>query len=504
MTTATENIAGAHPSGEALATDAPMLIGGQWVPAVDGEWIDVVSAGERSVTLARVPRARAADADRAVKAARAAFPGWRDRHFKERQQALLKIADALADAAEELAVLTAKDTGNAIRTQARPESQTLVDLFRYFGGVAGEFKGVTLPAGDGQLQYTRREPLGVVAGILPWNSPLMIAGFKTPAALVAGNTLVLKAAEDAPLTILKMAEICQQFLPDGVLNVVTGYGAEVGEALVQHPDVDKVSFTGSTKVGRHVAQTAGERISHMSLELGGKSPSIVFPSAARDADQVDALASNLLLSTRFARQGQSCTAGSRLFVHTDVYDDVLAAVAAKAKAMKVGNPLDESTDMGAIINQKQFDQINSYIADGKSQHGVELALDCALDIPDGLDGFYQGPTIFSMADNSWRVAREEIFGPVLVAIPWQERDEVIRMANDSHYGLAAFVWSNELTEALDTAHRIQSGWVQVNQGGGQVIGQAYGGYKSSGIGREVSLEGAMEGFTQVKQINIKF
>jgi len=504
MTTATEKITGAGTPGREPAPDWPMLIGGRHVPAVDGECIDVVSAGERSVTLARVPRGRDADADRAVQAARTAFPAWRAVHFKERQKALLKIADALADAAEELAVLTAKDTGNAIRTQARPESQTLVDLFRYFGGVAGEFKGVNLPAGDGQLQYTRREPLGVVAGILPWNSPLMIAAFKTPAALAAGNTVVLKAAEDAPLTILRMAEICAEFLPDGVLNVVTGYGAEVGEALVQHQDVDKVSFTGSTRVGRHVAQTAGERLSHISLELGGKSPSIVFPSAARDADQVDALAANLLLSTRFARQGQSCTAGTRLFVHADVYDDVLGAVAEKAKAMKVGNPLDESTDMGAIINQKQFDQINNYIADGKSQRGVELALDCSLDVPDELDGFYQGPTIFSMVDNSWRVAREEIFGPVLVAIKWTDRDEVIRMANDSHYGLAAFVFSQDLTEAIDTAHRIESGWVQVNQGGGQVIGQAYGGYKSSGIGREVSLEGAMDGFTQVKQINIKY
>ncbi|MEJ7651315.1 MAG: aldehyde dehydrogenase family protein [Nakamurella sp.] len=485
------------------APDVPMLIGGDWVTAVAGEWIDVVSAGQRSLTLARVPRGRDEDADRAVKAARAAFPAWRSLHFKERQKLLLQVADALADAAEELSLMTARDTGNALRTQARPESQTLVDLFRYFGGIAGEFKGVTLPAGDGQLQYTRREPLGVVAGILPWNSPLMIAGFKTPAALAAGNTIVLKAAEDAPLTILKMAEIAGRFLPPGVLNVVTGYGQEIGEALVQHPGVDKVSFTGSTPVGRHVASAAGERLAHVSLELGGKSPSIVFPSAASDPARVDALTSNLLLSARFARQGQSCTAGSRLFIHTDVYDQVLEAVAAKAGAMTVGDPLDETTDMGAIINEKQFDRIRGYISDGKAQDGVKLALDCSENIPTGLDGYFQGPTIFSMGSNDWRVAREEIFGPVLVAIPFSDADEAIRMANDSHYGLAAYVWSNDLNEALDAAHRIESGWVQVNQGGGQVVGQAYGGYKSSGIGREVSLEGAMEGFTQTKQINIK-
>ncbi|HEY5877451.1 MAG TPA: aldehyde dehydrogenase family protein, partial [Nakamurella sp.] len=262
------------------APERPMLIGGEWVAGADGVWTDVVSPGRRGTVLAQVPEGSAEDADRAVRAARAAFPAWRALHFKDRQKILLKIADALEDHAEELALLTAADTGNALRTQARPESQTLVNLFRYFGGVAGEFKGTVLPAGDDQLQYTRREPLGVVAGILPWNSPLMIAGMKTPAALAAGNTLVLKTAEDAPLTILRMAEICSEFLPPGVLNVITGKGSVIGEALLVHPDVDKVSFTGSTGIGRHVAETVGQRLAHVSLELGGKSPNIVFPDAA--------------------------------------------------------------------------------------------------------------------------------------------------------------------------------------------------------------------------------
>ncbi|AZI57742.1 aldehyde dehydrogenase family protein [Nakamurella antarctica] len=483
---------------DGTAPDRPMLIGGQWVEAVAGEWIDVVSPGHRGLKLARVPRAREEDADRAVAAARKAWPAWRDLHFKERQKALLQIADALEKAAEDLAQLTAWDTGNALRPQARPESQTLVNLFRYFGGIAGEFKGTVLPAGSDQLQYTRRESLGVVAGILPWNSPLMIAGMKVPAALAAGNTIVLKAAEDAPLTILLMAEIASKFLPDGVLNVLTGFGTEVGEALVQHKGVDKVSFTGSSRVGHHVAEAAGSRLAHVSLELGGKSPSIVFPDAATDAT-VD----GLLTAMRFTRQGQSCTAGSRLFVHEDVFDDVVGRLVEKVKLLKVGDPLDEATDMGAIINQKQFDQIKNYIEDGRSQSGVRVALDGEGKVPDGLDGFYQAPTIFANVDNSWRIAQEEIFGPVLVAIPWRTRDEVIRMANDSTYGLAAYVWSNKLDEAIDTANRIESGWVQVNQGGGQNIGQSYGGYKSSGIGREFSLEGAMESFTQIKQINVK-
>ncbi len=492
----------ATPSVAAGVPDQPMLIGGEWVPALDGEWSEVRSPGHRGTVLARVPVGTAPDADRAVRAARAAFPEWRDLHFKERQKALLRVAGALEDRAEELARLTAADTGNALRTQARPESQTLVDLFRYFGGVAGEFKGTVLPAGNDQLQYSRREPLGVVAGILPWNSPLMIAGMKTPAALAAGNTLILKTAEDAPLTILRMAEIAAEFLPPGVLNVVTGYGSVIGEALVVHPDVDKVSFTGSTGVGRHVAEATGKRLAHASLELGGKSPNIVFADAA-SPERIDATAAGVLTAMRFTRQGQSCTAGSRLFVHADVYDEFLAVLVEKVRALKVGDPLDEATDMGSIINRKQFESVLGYIADGKSEPGISVPLDGTAFRADGLDGYYTGPTIFAGVDNGWRIAQEEIFGPVLVAIPWRDRDEVIAMANDSHYGLGAYIWSQSLTDALDTAHRIESGWIQVNQGGGQVIGQSYGGYKASGIGREFSIEGALESFTQIKQINVK-
>ena len=253
--------------------DQPMLIGGEWVPALDGSWSDVVSPGRRGTVLARVPVGGVADADRAVKAARGRpSPPGAALHFKDRQKILLRIADALEARAEELALLTAADTGNALRTQARPESQTLVNLFRYFGGVAGEFKGTVLPAGDDQLQYTRREPLGVVAGILPWNSPLMIAGMKTPASLAAGNTLMLKTAQEAPLTILKMAEIASEFLPPGVLNVVTGKGSVIGEALLEHPDVDKVSFTGSTGVGMHVAEDGREAVGARLSRAGREEP----------------------------------------------------------------------------------------------------------------------------------------------------------------------------------------------------------------------------------------
>ncbi len=480
----------------------PMYIDGAWVGPSDGTWVEDTCPSREGTVLARVPSGTAADVDRAVQAARAAQPAWAALHFTTRQRALIKIADALEAEAEALAQLTAQDTGNALRTQARPESATLVALFRYFAGVAGEFKGTVLPASEDQLQYTRIEPLGVVGAILPWNSPLMIGAMKIPAALAAGNALVVKPAEDAPLTILRLAEIAGDHLPAGVLNVVTGDGSVVGEAIVNHAGIDKVSFTGSTEVGRHVATAAGERLAHVSLELGGKSPSIVFPSAATP-ERIEATAAGCLLAMRFTRQGQSCTAGSRLFVHENVYEEFLETLTRHVSELKVGDPLDESTDMGAIISAKQHDTVRAYVQEGKQQPGVRVVLDGSGFAPEGLQGYYQGPTILTGVDNAWRCAREEIFGPVLVVIPWREVDEVVAMANDSHYGLAAYVWSADLDEAIGTAHRIESGWVQVNQGGGQVVGQSYGGYKESGIGREFSIEGAIEGFTQTKQINVK-
>jgi aldehyde dehydrogenase (NAD+) len=476
-----------------------MLIGGKWVEAADGGWREITSPGRRGQVLARVPRGSAADVDRAVTAARDAFPAWRDQHFTGRQRLLLRIADALEARAEELARLTAADTGNALRTQARPEAGLLVDLFRYFGGVAGEVKGTTLPAGATQLQYTRQEPLGVVGAILPWNSPLMIAGFKVPAALAAGNTIVLKAAEDAPLTILLMAEICSEFLPPGVLNVVTGTGSDAGAALVEHPGVDKISFTGSTEVGRGIASRAGERLTHVSLELGGKNPSIVFPGAVTDE-----LIDGLVLSSRITRQGQSCTAGSRLFLHREVHDEVLARLSERLGAMTVGDPLEEASDIGAVINQTQFDSILDYLEDGLANPALRVEVGGLPPTSGPLaEGWFHLPTLFSGGDNSFRLAREEIFGPVVVAIPWTDVDDVVRMANDTAYGLGAYVWSHDIDAALTTAHRLEAGWVQVNQGGGQVVGQSYGGYKQSGLGREVSLDGMIAGFTQTKQINVR-
>ncbi|MGW0039869.1 aldehyde dehydrogenase family protein [Gordonia sp. NPDC003376] len=487
-----------RPAADDVTTKL-MLIDGSWADSSTGEWREIISPARPGVVLARVPQAGAADVNRAVDAARRAFGPWRDAHFTARQRVLLQIADEIERRAEDLARITAADTGNAIRTQARPEVATLASLFRYFGGVAGEVKGITLPAGADQLQYTRQEPIGVVAGILPWNSPLMIAGFKVPAALAAGNTVILKAAEDAPLSIILLAEICSEFLPDGVLNVLTGPGSTTGSMLVDHPGVDKVSFTGSTEVGRRIAASAGERLAHVSLELGGKNPSIVFPGTVTDA-----LIDGLLLSSRVSRQGQSCTAGSRLFLHRDVEDEVTERLSARLRELVVGDPLDDASDIGAVINETQFTSIRDYIDEGLANPNLTVATGGTPPTAGRLsEGYFHVPTLFTGGDNDFRLAREEIFGPVIVAISWTDVDDVVRMANDSSYGLAAYVWSDDINDALTTANRLEAGWVQVNQGGGQVVGQAYGGVKDSGMGREVSLEGMIAGFTQTKQINVR-
>jgi len=476
---------------------ARMLIGGEWVGSASGETLTVDNPANRT-PIAEIPRGRAEDVDRAVKAAAAAYPGWSRVAPRERGKLFLKIADALEARVEELAKLIALETGNALRTQARPEAIGTVDMFRYYGGLGGELKGETIPLGEHVLSYTRREPMGVVGAIVPWNAPSILSAIKIAPALIAGNTLVLKAAEDAPLCVLMLAEVCQQFLPPGVLNLLTGLGEECGAPLAVHPTVRKLSFTGSTAVGKSIMRAAADRIVPVSLELGGKSPSIVFPDAHEDW-VVDGIVSAM----RFTRQSQSCTAGSRLFLHRDIFDKFLEALVKKVEKLKLGDPLDEGTDIGTVINEKQFKRVCGYVEEGLNRKDARVLMG-GLPPKEGplSKGYYTLPTIFADVSNDWRLAREEIFGPVLVAIPWTDEDDVIRMANASHYGLAAYVWSHDIGRALRAAHAIESGWVQVNQGLGQSAGHTYGGYKESGIGREFSLEGMLDSYTQRKNVTV--
>jgi acyl-CoA reductase-like NAD-dependent aldehyde dehydrogenase len=476
---------------------AQMLIGGKWVDAASGQTFAVEDPAHRA-PIAEVPRGRAEDVDRAMKAAAEAFPAWSRTPPRERGRILARIADALEARVEELARTIALETGNAIRTQSRPEAKNTIDIFRYFSGLGGELKGDTIPLGENVLCYTRREPLGVVGAIIPWNAPVLLAAVKIAPALCAGNTMVMKAAEDAPLGVLLLAEVCQQFLPPGVLNLLTGFGEECGGPLANHPTVRKLSFTGSTEVGKIVMRAAADRIVPISLELGGKSPSIVFPDANEDW-----VLDGIVAAMRFSRQSQSCTAGSRLFLHRDIFDSFLDGLGRKVKALKIGDPLDETSDIGTIINEKQFNKVCKYVEEGLKQRTGRVVIG-GLPPKEGplSEGYYAIPTIFANAANDWRLAREEIFGPVLVAIPWTDEADAIRMANDSHYGLAAYVWSHDIGKALRTAHAIESGWVQVNQGLGQSPGHSYGGYKQSGIGREFSLEGMLDSYTQGKNVTV--
>lgn len=477
--------------------DHKMIINGDFVDSVNKQKIEIECPANKQI-FATVPRGIKEDVDIAVKSSLIAFQSWSKVNPKERGKILLNIANDIDGQNEEIAKIIAKETGNAIRTQARPEINLVVDIFRYFGGLSSELKGETIPLGEHVLSYTRREPLGVVGAIIPWNAPVMLAACKIAPALCTGNTLVMKAAEDAPLAVLKVAEICQKHIPPGVFNLITGTGSECGEPLAYHPDINKLSFTGSTAVGKLIMRAAAERVLPVSLELGGKSPSIVYPDVNEDWT-VD----GIIGAMRFTRQSQSCTAGSRLFLHKRIFDSFIEQLANKLDKLIIGDPLDDKTDMGTIINNKQYTKVCDYIKDGLDNKETEVICG-GLPPKDGplSEGYFTIPTIFRNKSNEWRLAKEEIFGPVLVAIPWEDENEVIKMANQSHYGLAAYVWTRDITRGINAAHAIESGWVQVNQGLGQVPGHSYGGYKQSGLGREFSLEGMLDSFTQRKNISI--
>jgi len=473
-----------------------MLIDGKRVESVSGRFIPVENPSKKGQVIAEVPNANAEDVNIAVAAAERAFKGWRRIPARERGNILLKIADAMDVEKEDLARTIASENGNAIRTQARPEALGACDRFRYYGGLGGEIKGTVYPSSDNMLLYTRREPLGVVAGIIPWNAPVQLAAEKVVPALVAGNTIVLKAASDAPIGVLKMASIANNFLPPGVLNVITGRGEECGAALAKHPSIRKISMTGSTEVGKTLLHHAADRVLNASMELGGKNPQIICP----DAD-TDYIADGVIASVRFTRQGQSCTSGSRIYIHKSVFDSFLKRLVRKVKALKIGDPLDEATDMGALSSATQFSKACHYITKAMEEEGVKLICG-GLPPKEGplAEGYFVEPTIFTCENHNSILARDEVFGPVIVAIPWEDEEGVIRLANDTNYGLAAYVWSKDTARAIRMVQEIEAGWVCVNYGGGQFLGQPYGGMKESGLGRELCLESILNDYTEIKSV----
>ncbi len=476
---------------------AGSFIDGAWHWPASGETLEIENPSRRE-TLCEIGRGTKTEIDLAVAAAERARRAWAARPAAERGAMLIELGNRLIANAEEIARVLAAESGNAIRTQSRGEAMGAAGVLKYYGGVAGEQKGETLPFGPGMISYSTREPLGVVGSIIPWNSPLQLGAVKISMALATGNCLVLKPAEDAPLAVLKLVELAADIFPPGVFNVVTGLGEEAGAALASHPGIAKVSFTGSSEVGKLVAHAAADRVANVTLELGGKSPCIIFPDACTP-ERIDATAQGVVNAMRFSRQGQSCTAGSRLFVHKSVWDDLMPLVAQKAAAMKVGDALDEDSDIGAVVNEERYTEICAYVAEAEQQGATFLTGET----PKATEkGFHPIPTILTGLDNSWRIAREEVFGPVLVAIPWEDEADMIAQANDTHYGLAAFIFSHDLSTVIRLSRALDAGWVQVNQGGGQIPGMSYGGTKQSGLGSEYSIEGALEAYTYRKCVTM--
>ncbi|WP_033295668.1 aldehyde dehydrogenase [Amycolatopsis jejuensis] len=482
-----------RPAVDAEPREFDMLIGADWVGARSGERFASVNPFTGRV-WATAPAAGAADVDAAVTLAGKALDGpWGAMPAAERGRRIRRLGELIAEQAEELAVLESLDNGKLLR-EMRGQLKALPGWYEYFGGMADKLEGVTPPdPKPNLLVYTRHEPVGVVGLILPWNSPLLILANKLAPGLAAGCMFVIKPAEQTPASVLAFAKlVARAGIPDGVVNVVTGDG-RTGQLLTAHPGVAKVSFTGSTASGIKVMKSAADHVARVTLELGGKSPNIVFDDADLEA------AANGVVAGIFAAAGQTCVAGSRLLVHRRVHDELVSRIAARARTIRLGDPFGETTEMGPIAFQEQLDKVASYVDIATAEGASVVTGGKRPDSPELARGFFFEPTILADVDNSMRIAQEEVFGPVLAVIPFDDEESAVTIANDIPFGLGAGIWTDNVRRAHRVAHRVKAGSVWVNEYRLTSYSVPFGGFKQSGIGRENGMDAVRE-YTETKSV----
>src|SRR5262245_11013062 len=470
-----------------------LLINNEWRAAASGKTMDVVNPATEEV-IARVASADREDLDHAVKAARAALDGsWGQLSARERGRLVRRLGERLLERVDEVARLETLHNGKPIMESRNIEIPAAAECFEYYGGWSDKVMGETIPVKGNYLTYTLREPVGVVAAIVPWNFPLLLASWKVAPALACGNTVILKPASQTPLTALALGEVAIEVgLPPGVLNVLTGPGSQLGQSIVEHPGINKIAFTGDTSTGKGIMRGAAETLKKITLELGGKSPNIVLA----DAD-VDAAIRGATIGI-FYGKGEVCAAGSRLLVDKSIKNEFVDKLAARARKMTAGDPMDPKTRFGALSSRKQMETVLRYIESGKQEGATLVAGGARTDIGTG-KGYFVQPTVFADVRPDMTIAREEIFGPVLASIEFADVDEAIARANDTQYGLAAGIWTRDIKKAHYVARKLQAGTVWINTYNVYDTAAPFGGYKHSGFGREMSAH-ALEHYTQIKSV----
>ncbi len=472
-----------------------LLINGKWTAAKSGQTFATINPANEEV-LALIAEGDRADIDEAVRAARKAFEesGWARMDPHQRARLLYRAAELLEQNAEQLVELESLDVGKTVFESRNIDIPMAVEVFRYYAGWATKIYGETNPSAPSMFNFTLREPVGVCGQIIPWNFPLLMASWKIAPALACGNTVVLKPAEQTPLTALRLGELLMEAgVPEGVVNIVTGFGPAAGGALAAHPDVDKIAFTGSGEVGREILKASAGNLKRVSLELGGKSPNIIFP----DADMNGAVFGSMM--GIFLNQGQVCCAGSRVFVQESIYDQFTDSLSRMAQEVKLGDPFDPATRMGPLVSREQHERVLGYLKAGREE-GAKVKVGGGAGPQER--GYFVQPTVFTGVRNSMRIAREEIFGPVAAVIPFKDENDAVLQGNDTTYGLAAAVWTRDISRALVVARRLRAGTVWINCYGMLDPIAPFGGYKQSGFGRELGKH-SIELYTQVKAVFVK-